>query len=542
MAIALGCGLRFYHLEQKFYWFDEAFTSLRLSGYTEAELIAWLNQTCPVSVAELLQIFQLPSKTVWDTVRSLAAEEPQHPPLYFAIAHLWLQAWRHLGLDLNHAIGAIRSLSALLSLLTVPLIGWLGWLLFGSAQVSWVAMALLAVSPFQLLYAQEAREYSLWTVMILLSSVLLLRAARTSTHLTGSLGRARFNWGLYAFSLSLGLYTFPSTLLVMVAHGLYVSAIASFKLNRLTKSYLLASLFGLLSFAPLLFILIANLDQVNRTFVRVERSSLPGLLLGWAVNLCRLFVDYADYEREIAYFGLVRPLDYAIYALLTLGFVILVGYAFCFLDRTIRQSRLFVLSLTGVISLPIALINLCVGGKQSLVLRYLMPSVLGIGLAIAFLLASQLAKPSGKKRTIWQLVLILILTGGSVSGVASAQAQFWWTKSHSDMDYLAAPAINESDRPLLISDAPMGRILAFAHLLNPAVGLQLQPSCFSCGDRSIPAQLRATLTQVDPNHKTIFLYNPSELLLERFQAQQFSLIPVYLDPIHAEQRVLKLEK
>jgi uncharacterized membrane protein len=537
VAIALGCGLRFYHLEQKFYWFDEAFTSLRISGDTEAELIAWLNQPRPVSVAELLQTFQLPNQSLWDTVRSLAAEEPQHPPLYFAIAHLWLQGWRQLGLD--QAIAAIRSLSAVFSLLTVPLIGWLSWLLFGSAQVSWVAMGLLAVSPFQVLYAQEAREYSLWTVMILWASVLLLRAVRTRTDPVIS-DRARFNWGLYAVSLGLGLYTFPSTLLVMVSHGFYVGAIARFKLNQLTKSYLLASLIGLLIFTPWLFILITNAEQVNRTFVRLERSSLPALLLGWAVNLCRLFLDYADYEREITYSGLVRPVEYAIYALLGLGFTILVGYAFYFLDRAAKQSRLFIFLLTGVISLPIALINLCIGGKQSLVLRYLMPSALGVILAVAFLIASQLSKPSGKKQTIWQIVLALVLAGGIGSCIASAQAQFWWTKSHSDMDYLAAPAINQSDRPLLISDAPMGRILAFAHLLDPTVGLQLQPACFSCGDRAAPIQER--LTELDPSYKTIFLYNPSQLLLENFQRKQLSSLPVYLDSIHAEQKILKLQE
>lgn len=45
-------------------------------------------------------------------------------------------------------------------------------------------MALIAVSPFHVLYAQEAREYSLWTVTILLSSAALLRAMRVKTKLS----------------------------------------------------------------------------------------------------------------------------------------------------------------------------------------------------------------------------------------------------------------------------------------------------------------------------------------------------------------------
>jgi len=67
--------------------------------------------------------------------------------------------------------GAIRSLSAIISLLVFPGVYWLLpgiWVVNG-----WIAIALIAVSPFHILYAQEAREYSLWTVTIALSSAAL---------------------------------------------------------------------------------------------------------------------------------------------------------------------------------------------------------------------------------------------------------------------------------------------------------------------------------------------------------------------------------
>ncbi len=534
LAIALGCCFRFYNLEQKFYWFDEAFTSLRISGYTEAELIDWLNQPSPVSVAELLQTFQLPNpqKSLWDTVRSLAAEEPQHPPLYFAIARLWLQGWGQFGLA--GSISVIRSLSTVFSLLAIPLIYWLSKLLFGSERVAWIAAALLAVSPFQVLYAQEAREYSLWIVMVLLTSALLLAAMRDGT---------RLGWGFYAIGLGLSLYTFPSTLLVILSHGLYVGSIANFKLTQPVRSYWVASLLGLSTFIPWLIVTIAGLNQVNQTFVRTERVSLLHLLAGWAVNLCRLFLDYADYEREIKYVGFAQPLAYFVYALFVLCVCVVVAYSFYWLyrqriyDQRTKQSGLFIFLLSAVPSLPIAFINLFWSGNQSLVVRYLMPSVLGIELSLAFLLSRQLAALP-RSRQIWQSIFMLILVGGLVSCAASSQAHFWWTKSRSDMNYLAAPAINQSDRPLLISDAPMGRLLAFAHRLSPEVALQLQPSCFSCVDR-LAISSASDLTKIDPAYKTVFLYNPSQQLLNHFQQR---IIPVYLDPVHPEQQIIRLEQ
>ena len=64
---------------------------------------------------------------------------------------------------------AIRSLSALISLLIFPCIYWLCRELFNvPLSVPGVAIALMAISPIQLVYAQEAREYILWLVTIII--------------------------------------------------------------------------------------------------------------------------------------------------------------------------------------------------------------------------------------------------------------------------------------------------------------------------------------------------------------------------------------
>src|SRR5207248_4961479 len=96
-----------------------------------------------------------------------------------------------------------------------PGLYWLCRELFGCSRTAWMAVALLAVSPFHVLYAQEAREYSLWTVAILLSSAALLRAARLQTRRT---------WWAYAASVALGLYSHTLFVLVAGAHGAYMAA------------------------------------------------------------------------------------------------------------------------------------------------------------------------------------------------------------------------------------------------------------------------------------------------------------------------------
>ena len=72
----------------------------------------------------------------------------------------------------------IRLLSALISLLAFPAMYWLCLELFNSKLISWAAVSLIAISPFHVLYAQEARDSSLWIVSFFVLRAALLWAIR----------------------------------------------------------------------------------------------------------------------------------------------------------------------------------------------------------------------------------------------------------------------------------------------------------------------------------------------------------------------------
>ena len=131
----------------------------------------------------------------------------------------------------GNSIAVIRSLSVVFGLLALPCIYWLCLELFESPAVGWIAMGLLSISPLHILYAQEARMYSLHTFNILFSSVILLRAIRKQTKL---------NWLAYAATIALGLYTHPLFCFVLVPHGLYVIIKEGFKLKKTSIAYAIA--------------------------------------------------------------------------------------------------------------------------------------------------------------------------------------------------------------------------------------------------------------------------------------------------------------
>lgn len=91
------------------------------------------------------------------------------PPLYYVLLHLWMQ-W-------GDSDAWLRGLSALISIVVLALAAW--WLArhFGAGKAV-LGTIVLAVSPYQVYFAQEARMYSLATLLALAVFMLEERAAR----------------------------------------------------------------------------------------------------------------------------------------------------------------------------------------------------------------------------------------------------------------------------------------------------------------------------------------------------------------------------
>src|SRR4028118_195437 len=207
IGILLGIGFRFFELDRKLYWHDEAYTSLRAAGFTRQEIDDKLFQNRIVAAPELQKYQRIkPGSTEADTIRSLALEDPQHPPLYFLMARWWMQQF-------GSSLTASRSLPAILSLLSLPLMYALAQELFASNLTALLATALFALSPFDILFAQTARQYSLLTATVIGSSWLLLRAVRL---------RDWQNWACYSLAIVLGFYTHPFFSLTLIGHGVFI--------------------------------------------------------------------------------------------------------------------------------------------------------------------------------------------------------------------------------------------------------------------------------------------------------------------------------
>ena len=129
-----------------------------------------------IVLAAILRITALGSKSLWfdesysvNRARLTQTQiwsgefEPDHPPLYYSALHAWI------GLAGGSEV-AVRLLSTFSSTLSLAVFYLLGRQLLGK-DIALVAVSLLAFSPIDIWYAQEARMYALVALTGLLISL-----------------------------------------------------------------------------------------------------------------------------------------------------------------------------------------------------------------------------------------------------------------------------------------------------------------------------------------------------------------------------------
>ncbi|NJN20449.1 MAG: hypothetical protein HC812_03600 [Leptolyngbya sp. RL_3_1] len=288
IALLLGIGLRCWSLDHKLFWVDEVFTTLDVAGYTDGEIAALFHPPRLTTAQGLIDTVALDSNRPFRAMlHSLITENTNHVPLYYALTYGWIKLF-------GQSVTALRALALVFSLAALPLFYDLSRRLFQSPIVAGLAVALMAVSPFHVLYSQEARPYSLWMLITVLSSWALVTSLGTESASQPRQSR-RIYWGLYGAAASLGLYTFLYMPLVLVAHGLYVVICQRERWCPAVRHYLLASGAAAVSFVPWL-LAIAPYRHILRDNAhwQLQAASRDPLLLlhHLGLTLARGFIDF----------------------------------------------------------------------------------------------------------------------------------------------------------------------------------------------------------------------------------------------------------
>ncbi|MEC4885098.1 MAG: glycosyltransferase family 39 protein [Scytonema sp. PMC 1070.18] len=461
VIILIGCSIffRFAYLEKKIYCCDEAWTSVAISGHKVAELkqeISDHQSIIPITTFDKYQHIN-PEHGVADTVNYLITSDPQHPPLYYVMVRLWAQLF-------GDSPAGVRSLSALISLLIFPSVYWLCLEMFESPVVGWVAMGLIAVSPMHLYFAQEARQYSLWMVEILVSSAALLKAIRQEN---------KVSWGVYSLSLILGLYTHLFTILVMISHGIYVFYQQQFRFTKTLLNYLFSTTATFLTFFPWVIVLVAHVNTVLNLTSGWTLKSIDNpfeLIAIFLVRLIRTFFDInLSLDTMFRNFAGEGSLVYSILSLIcSLILIIYSGY-FLIKIKLIGNTKGMLIILLGCFPALLLIYDIVFGGIRSLQVRYQLPLYLSLEVLVAYILAFYIFQDKTWHQQISNLILIGFLIAGLVSELKFVQAKNWWIQLDAKYIIETSQILKQSDEVLLvINDSPinLGGILTLSHDLT----------------------------------------------------------------------------
>jgi uncharacterized membrane protein len=199
-------------------------------------------------VAFLCRVNQLSGQSLWrdevDTLlfagRSVGRllhglfEKGHNGPLYFLLLRPWLEAagWSEF---------AVRYLSAGLGVLTIPLSYTLARRLGFSRRIGLLTALLMATSPYLVWYGQEAKMYTLLTVLVLVAMWAYLKALT---------GQQRRWWVLFVIATSLTFYTHILSPLLLAVYGL-ITLIYRAELRRRWRGWLISMACLVLPYLPL---------------------------------------------------------------------------------------------------------------------------------------------------------------------------------------------------------------------------------------------------------------------------------------------------
>ncbi|MBX3051002.1 MAG: hypothetical protein KF753_05995 [Caldilineaceae bacterium] len=225
LLCAIGVGLRLLRLEWQPLWWDEGY-----SVYFATEPLA-------------------------EMVRLTALDI--HPPLYYALLHLWL-----IGFGSASPL-ILRGFSVLVGVLALPAFWWLVRLVYPSRpRVALWGLLLLALNPMHIFYSQEVRMYGLEMLLGIVSTGYFWQLTKGERQP----GKTRA-WVGYVAATAALLYTEYYAVLLPLGHGLWSLWYFRRQLRRLLP-LVVAWLAAALAFLPwLLYAVPALVPYVSQKIV-----------------------------------------------------------------------------------------------------------------------------------------------------------------------------------------------------------------------------------------------------------------------------------
>jgi len=282
--------------------------------------------------------------------------------------------------------------------------------------------------------------------------------------------------------------------LVIAGQACFVAVDQRFRLTTTVRSFCISVAIAVASFLLWPF-------RGQHSGAGNDHYSLPQYWIKWIRSVGILFADFNLRDTT------PKPL-LVLYVLLLLALLALCAYSVYFIWRNAsRKQAAFVLTLIGSLCLSLPALDLVRGSSVSLVTRYSLPSLIGVELAVAYMLAAKTDETSpNRTRWTWQCVAAMLAVTGLFSCWTLARADVWWSKDPQNYIQSASRIINAAPEPVVVlSDSWFIPVLSLEHKLRSDVRYQLT--------------MEPRVPEIQQSAATVFVFQPSDHLrmeLERY--------------------------
>lgn len=444
-CIVLGAIFRVWGLDRSVFTTDETVGAYHVAGYVTAEMRALFAGQRGVRASELRAIYTPnPHRSSRDVVTGLAREDALHAPLFYVVERGWLEL-------AGTSIAARRALAAIFGLLGIAAAGWLCGLATRSRPGGWIGAALFALSPFQVVYAQEMLEYSLFATLTCATSALLLLVLRAPRRATVC---------AYALGLAAGLYTSVLFPLVIAAHMTVVVALRAPR-PVLVRAFAAAAL-AFAAWVPWARAILA----LHGAAASVSWTKTPwspfALAAKWLFNASTAFFDgtYGD----------------ARWAPLTALVLVAIGCAFAGLHKGSREVRAIVWALLAWCFGAPALADIVFGGHSSTVARYVAPAFCALVVMTAAWATNAWEKRGQRRSFVPASVAFALCAAGALSLGLRAQHAAWWDNGRDAAVPAIAAAIDAAHLPVLVTDGNWALAIDLANYTRDDIAFIVVPA------------------------------------------------------------------
>jgi len=345
MVIAMAIGL------QQSVWFDEAY-SIMLAKQPAAQLV---------------------HLTALDT----------HPPFYYLLLKAWatLFGWSEF---------ALRSLSITGAGLAVLFASLTARRMFG-ARIALLALPFIVLAPFLMRYGFEIRMYSIAAFIGMAATYVLVRAVQTKE------GREQWlMWGLYAVLVALGTYTLYYTVLLWLAHFIWLAWTArQAKSSILHAPWLRSYLLSVLLFLPWLPAFVSQIS--NGALAAISQPLTIDNLIG--------IVSFEFLYQPSWQLNAVASL------LVVFIIVTLVVFSMRAFKKVPAKQRGYLGLLAMYVAVPIVVVAVVSLARPMYVERYLAHVAIGGMLYVGVIVAISLQKASRTMKIAAGVLVLLLVVG-----------------------------------------------------------------------------------------------------------------------------------